>query len=174
MDLLRVLTGWFPDIRFIAEDLGQLTPEVHALRDAAGLPGMKVLEFAFDPEGAGDYLPHNHIPGCACYTGTHDNTPLAAWLQEADPAETAMARAYLGLNAEEGPVWGILRGGMSSVAELFVAQLQDYLELGADSRVNTPGVGEGNWQWRLLPGQLTDTLAEKIYAMTKRCGRLPK
>ena len=85
-----------------------------------------------------------------------------------------MARAYLGLNAEEGPVWGILRGGMSSVAELFVAQLQDYLELGADSRVNTPGVGEGNWQWRLLPGQLTDTLAEKIYAMTKRCGRLPK
>ena len=174
MDLLRVLTGWFPDIRFIAEDLGQLTPEVHALRDAAGLPGMKVLEFAFAPEGAGDYLPHNHIPGCACYTGTHDNTPLAAWLQEADPAETAMARAYLGLNAEEGPGWGILRGGMSSVAELFVAQLQDYLELGADSRVNTPGVGEGNWQWRLLPGQLTDTLAEKIYAMTKRCGRLPK
>mgnify|MGYP003050989436 CR=1 FL=1 len=174
MDLLRVLTGWFPDIRFIAEDLGQLTPEVHALRDAAGLPGMKVLEFAFDPEGAGDYLPHNHIPGCACYTGTHDNAPLAAWLQEADPAEAAMARAYLGLNAEEGPVWGILRGGMSSVAELFVAQLQDYLELGADSRVNTPGVGEGNWQWRLLPGQLTDTLAEKIYAMTKRCGRLPK
>ena len=174
MDLLRVLTGWFPDIRFIAEDLGQLTPEVHALRDAAGLPGMKVLEFAFDPEGAGDYLPHNHIPGCACYTGTHDNAPLAAWLKEADPAETAMARAYLGLNAEEGPVWGILRGGMSSVAELFVAQLQDYLELGADSRVNTPGVAEGNWQWRLLPGQLTDTLAEKIYAMTKRCGRLPK
>lgn len=174
MELLRVLTGWFPDIHFIAEDLGQLTPEVHALRNAAGLPGMKVLEFAFDPEGAGDYLPHNHIPGCVCYTGTHDNAPLAEWLEEADPDETSMAKAYLGLNEEEGPVWGILRGGMSSVAGLFVAQLQDYLELGAESRVNTPGVAEGNWQWRLLPGQLTDALARRIYAMTKRCGRLPK
>ena len=174
MSLVGVLTGWFHDIEFIAEDLGFPTPEVTQLLAGSRLPGMKVLEFAFDPEGAGDYLPHNHIPGCACYTGTHDNAPLAAWLQEADPAEAAMARAYLGLNAEEGPVWGILRGGMSSVAELFVAQLQDYLELGADSRVNTPGVAEGNWQWRLLPGQLTDTLAEKIYAMTKRCGRLPK
>ena len=174
MDLLCVLTGWFPDIHFIAEDLGQLTPEVHALRDTAGLPGMKVLEFAFDPEGTGDYLPHNHIPGCICYTGTHDNAPLAAWLAEAAPAETAMAKSYLGLNAEEGPVWGMLRGGMSSVANLFIAQLQDYLELGNGSRINTPGVAEGNWQWRLLPGQLTDTLAERILAMTKRCGRLPK
>ena len=172
MDLLRVLTGWFPDLRFIAEDLGQLTPEVHALRDAAGLPGMKVLEFAFDPEGAGDYLPHNHIPGCVCYTGTHDNAPLAAWLEEAAPAEISMAGAYLGLNEDEGAVWGILRGGMSTVAELFVAQLQDYLELGADSRINTPGVAEGNWQWRLLPGQLPDSLAEKIRTMTKRFGRL--
>ena len=85
-----------------------------------------------------------------------------------------MAKAYLGLNKEEGAVWGMLRGGMSSVAGLFVAQLQDYLELGAEGRVNTPGVAEGNWQWRLLPGQLTDTLARRIYAMTKRCGRLPK
>ena len=138
----------------------------------AGLPGMKVLEFAFDPEGAGDYLPHNHIPGCVCYTGTHDNAPLAAWLEEAAPAEISMAGAYLGLNEDEGAVWGILRGGMSTVAELFVAQLQDYLELGADSRINTPGVAEGNWQWRLLPGQLPDSLAEKIRTMTKRFGRL--
>ena len=174
MDLLRVLTGWFPDIDFIAEDLGQLTPEVPALRDEAGLPGMKVLEFAFDPEGTGDYLPHNHIRRCVCYTGTHDNAPLAAWLEDGQSEELAMARDYLGLNREEGAVWGVLRGGMSSVAELFVAQLQDYLELGADSRINTPGVAENNWQWRLLPGALTDALAERIFAMTKRCGRLPK
>ena len=173
MDLLRVLTGWFPDIQLIAEDLGQLTPEVHALRDAAGLPGMKVLEFAFDPEGEGAYLPHNHVPGCVCYTGTHDNAPLAAWLTEAEPKELAMAQAYLGLNEEEGPVWGLLRGGMGSVAELFVAQLQDYLELGADSRINIPGTAEGNWQWRLTPGLLTDALAERIRAMTRRFGRLP-
>ena len=173
MDLLRVLTGWFPDIQLIAEDLGQLTPEVHALRDAAGLPGMKVLEFAFDPEGEGAYLPHNHVPGCVCYTGTHDNAPLAAWLTEAEPKELAMAQAYLGLNEEEGPVWGLLRGGMGSVAELFVAQLQDFLELGADSRINIPGTAEGNWQWRLTPGLLTDALAERIRAMTRRFGRLP-
>ena len=135
---------------------------------------MKVLEFAFDPEGEGDYLPHNHICRCVCYTGTHDNAPLAAWLKDGQPEELAMARDYLGLNREEGVVWGVLRGGMSSVAELFVAQLQDYLELGSDSRINIPGVAENNWQWRLLPGTLTDALAEKIFAMTKRCGRLPK
>ena len=172
--LLKVLTGWFPQVSFIAEDLGQLTPEVPALREETGLPGMRVLEFAFDPEGDGDYLPHNHIPNCVCYTGTHDNAPLAAWLETADPAERNMAVDYLGLNDREGAVWGVLRGGMGSVAELFVAQMQDYLALGAESRINTPGVAEGNWQWRLLPGQLTPGLAERIGNMTKRYGRFPK
>ena len=171
MDLVGVLTNWFPQLTFIAEDLGILTPAVHQLLEDSGLPGMKVLEFAFSPGEPSAYLPHCYTPSCVCYAGTHDNAPLLAWRAEAGAEELDIARAYLGLNEEEGFHWGVLRGGMGSVAELFVAQLQDYLGLGADSRTNTPGVLGGNWQWRLLPGQLTEALAEKINAMTRRYGR---
>lgn len=171
MDLVGRLTAWFPELSFIAEDLGYPSPEVAALLGASGLPGMKVLQFAFDSRDSGDYLPHGYTPHCVCYTGTHDNAPLLAWQREADPADVAEAVSYLGLNAEEGFAWGMLRGGMSSVAELFVAQLQDYLELGAEGRMNTPGVLGGNWQWRVQPEQLTDALSRRIAGMTKRYGR---
>ena len=171
MRLVGTLTGWFRDVQFIAEDLGITTPAVRQLLTESGLPGMKVLEFAFDARGTSDYLPHAHTAHCVCYTGTHDNPPLALWKTEADPADVGMAARYLGLNEREGFCRGILRGGMSSVAELFVAQLQDYLELGAGSRINTPGTTAGNWQWRLQPGQLTDALAARIAAMTRLYGR---
>ncbi len=171
MDLVGVLTGWFYNIQFIAEDLGFLTPEVRQLLSDSGLPGMKVLEFAFDAREPSNYLPHTYAPHCVCYTGTHDNTPVAAWWDEAAPEDVAVAEKYLGLNDAEGFHWGMIRGGMSSVAELFVAQMQDYLGLGADARMNTPGTGTGNWTWRLLPGQLTDALAEKIAGYTKLYGR---
>ncbi len=171
MDLLRVLTGWFPDIRFIAEDLGFLTPEVRRLLEESGFPGMKVLEFAFDSREPSNYLPHTYSPHCVCYAGTHDNAPLMAWKDEADPADIAMARRYLGLHDEEGFHWGVLRGGQSSVAELFIAQMQDYLGLGAEARMNTPGVPDGNWRWRLLPGQLTAELADRIEEMSRLYGR---
>ena len=85
-----------------------------------------------------------------------------------------MAERYLGLNRQEGFCRGILRGGMGSVAELFVAQMQDYLELGPEARINTPGIPEGNWQWRLSPGALTPALAADIAGMTRRYGRFPK
>lgn len=171
MKLVGALAGWFKGLRFIAEDLGYPTPEVTRLLRDSGFPGMKVLEFAFDSRDSSDYLPHTYSPHCVCYTGTHDNSPLMAWREEADPADIAMAVRYLGLNEEEGFNWGILRGGMSSVAELFVAQLQDYLELGSEARMNTPGVLGGNWQWRLLPGQLTEPLTERIAGMTRLYGR---
>jgi len=171
MDLLRVLTGWFPNIQFIAEDLGFLTPEVHQLLEESGFPGMKVLEFAFDAREPGNYLPHTYTPHCVCYAGTHDNAPLMAWKDEADPAGIAAARQYWGLHEEEGFYWGVLRGGQSSVAELFIAQMQDYLGLGAEARMNTPGILGGNWQWRLLPGQITAELTKKIEAMSRLYGR---
>ena len=104
---------------------------------------------------------------CICYTGTHDNSPLALWRQEADPADIAFAKEYLGLNDEEGFNRGIIRGGMSSVAKLFVAQMQDYLELGAGHRTNEPGTQSGNWQWRMLPGELTPELAQRIRKLTR-------
>lgn len=170
MGLVGVLSGWFKDLQFIAEDLGYPTPEVSQLLRDSGFPGMKVMEFSFDPGAPGEFL-HTYIPHCVCYTGTHDNAPLEAWRQTADPGEIALATEYLGLNDREGFNWGILRGGMGSAAELFVAQMQDYLELGAEARINVPGILGGNWQWRLLPGQLTPQLTRRIAAMTKRYGR---
>ncbi len=171
MNLLQVLLGWFPQLQFIAEDLGLLTPEVQQLLADSGLPGMKVLEFAFDSHDVSNYLPHLYSPHCVCYAGTHDNTTLTAWQEEADPDDLALAVRYLGLNEEEGFHWGILRGGMSSVAELFMAQLQDYLGLGAEARMNTPGTPSGNWQWRLLPDQLTAELSQKLAEMVRIYGR---
>ena len=171
MDLVGVLTSWFPNLRFIAEDLGFLTEAVRQLLRDAGLPGMKVLEFAFDSREPSNYLPHTYSPNCVCYAGTHDNAPIAAWRQEADPADIALAVRYLGLHEAEGFHWGVLRGGLSSVASLFVAQMQDYLGLDRSSRMNTPGTLGGNWQWRLQAAQITPALAEKIAGMARIYGR---
>ena len=171
MDLMNVLTEKFPNIQFIAEDLGYLTPEVRQLLEDSGLPGMKVLQFAFDSREAANYLPHTYPRHCVCYAGTHDNSTLMGWKDEAAPADIAMAREYLGLHDEEGFNWGVLRGGQSSVADLFIAQMQDYLGLGSEARMNTPGILGGNWQWRMLPGQSTDELTARIARMTSLYGR---
>ena len=171
MKLVGTLTSRFPQTSFIAEDLGYTTPEVAKLLVDSGLPGMKVLEFAFDSRDGNAFMPHAYSPHCACYVGTHDNAPLMAWKEEADPADVELARAYFGLNDDEGFAWGFIRGGMGSVAELFVAQMQDYLELGKRARTNTPGTVGNNWQWRLLPGQASPELAARIAAATKRYGR---
>ena len=171
MNLVGVLTSWFPQLRFIAEDLGYPTPGVQQLLQDSGLPGMKVLEFAFDSRDTSSYLPHSYTENCVCYTGTHDNSPLALWKDEAAPEDIAYARDYLGLNDAEGFNWGLIRGGMSSVARLFVAQMQDYLELGLHHRTNIPGTQSGNWQWRLLPDEATPALARRIRRVTELYGR---
>ena len=171
MDLVGRLISWFPNIRFIAEDLGYMTSGVRQLLRDSGLPGMKVLEFAFDDSENSDYLPHKYGTNCVCYVGTHDNAPLAEWRREVEPEEVAFARRYLGLNDDEGFGWGMIRGGMSSVAVLFITQIQDYLGLGADARMNTPGTLGLNWQWRLKEGDIDDALTEKIAALTKMYGR---
>lgn len=172
MDLLNVLTSWFHNVSFIAEDLGILTEDVHKLREASGLPGMRVLEFAFsDPSNA--YLPHNYKPHCVCYTGTHDNDTAAGWYASAPKKERAFAEKYLGVTGAEAVRLALLRAGQGSAAELFVAQIQDYLGLGSESRINVPGVGSGNWSWRLRPGQATAELAEEIRSMTSLYGRCP-
>ena len=172
MDLLRVLTSWFwyADVHYIAEDLGLLTDAVHQLREEAGLPGMKVLEFAFD-NPANAYLPHNYQTHCVCYTGTHDNDTVAGWYAGAADKERAFAEQYLGVSGAENVRQALLRSGQGSVAELFVAQMQDYLGLGSEARTNRPGVAEGNWRWELLPGQATTELAAEIKALTKTYGR---
>ena len=171
MKLVGTLTGWFHYLEFIAEDLGYATPEVAQLLADSKLPGMKVLEFAFNPHEPSDYLPHFYKENCVCYTGTHDNAPLKEWFDEGDPKEIAHAKQYLGLNEEEGYNFGVIRGGMSSVAKLFVAQMQDYLGLGKYNRMNTPGVASGNWEWRMLPGEDSKELAKKIAGMVKMYSR---
>lgn len=169
---VKMITGWFNNIQFIAEDLGILTDEVHELLDESGLPGMKVLEFAFDADSLSSYLPHIYKNNCVCYAGTHDNATLMEWKEEADKKDIAFAKKYLGLNEEEGFCRGIIRGGMSSTADLFIAQMQDYLELGKEARINTPGVLGGNWQWRMEKDALTEKLAEEIHEITRIYGRL--
>ena len=170
MDLLRVLTGWFPQISYIAEDLGILTDAVHQLREESGLPGMKVLEFAFSgPDNA--YLPHHYAPHCICYTGTHDNDTVLGWYDHASEQERAFAARYLGAEDRESTRQALLRLGQGSVAELFVAQMQDYLALGSEGRINVPGVAEGNWRWRMAPGAATKELAAAVRSLTAAFGR---
>ena len=174
MELVQVLKNRFPEIRFVAEDLGYHTPEVEKLLTDSGFPGMKILVFAFDSRESGSFLPHTYGRNCICYSGTHDNETLAGWLAQAQEKDREQAIRYLGLSKEEGYVWGILRGGMSSVADLFIAQIQDYLELDNTARMNVPGKTAGNWKWRMLPGQASPELAEHIAELTSLFERNPK
>ena len=173
-DFIRALQRALPELQLIAEDLGFLTPEVLQLRDDADLPGMKVLQFAFDSCEPSLYLPHTYIPNTVCYTGTHDNMTTRQWLESAGPDTVEYATEYMGLSRREGYVWGVIRTAMSSVSRLCVIPMQDYLELGEDARMNFPGTMGNNWCWRALEGNFTALLAEKIYKVTKMYGRLGK
>ena len=135
----------------IAEDLGFLTDGVRKLLADCGCPGMKVLQFAFDGSAENPYLPHNYPRNCAVYAGTHDNDSLLGWCASS-PDAAARAAEYLRLRPDESAARGMLQALWGSVADLTVAQMQDLLELGSESRMNTPGVAAGNWQWRMAPG----------------------
>ena len=173
LPFIRAVQQALPKLDFIAEDLGFMTPEVRKLQMDSGYPGMKVLEFAFDSREESDYLPHLYPVDSVCYTGTHDNVTLKQWFDEASRKDRAYAKAYLGLNRQEGNVWGVIRGGMSSVSRLFIAQMQDYLELGGEARMNHPGtLSSANWTWRAVEGFDSDRLAKKIRKMTGLYGRL--
>ncbi len=175
LDFFRMVKQEFPELPCIAEDLGFVTPEVRQMQIDSGYPGMKVLEFAFDSREESDYLPHLYPVDCVCYTGTHDNVTLRQWFREAKSRDVAYARDYLGLNRREGYVWGMIRGGMGSVARLFIVQIQDYLGLGKEARMNFPGtVSTDNWTWRAEKGFDGRRLANRLYALTRRYGRLPK
>ena len=171
MDLVGRLSGWFKDTGFIAEDLGYHTPEVDRLLADSGMPGMKVLVFAFDSRDGTGYLPHSYVRNCVCYVGTHDNIPAVGWKEEASVEDVSYACDYLGVSEGESIAWGFIRAGMASVANLFVAQMQDYLELGSEARTNEPGTLGCNWKWRLAPGQASHALARRIACMTRMYGR---
>jgi 4-alpha-glucanotransferase len=163
------------DVSIIAEDLGFLTDEVIKFREETGFPGMKVLQFAFNPAGDSEYLPHKHIPNCIVYTGTHDNDTADGWLQNTGfKKDVKFAIKYLKLNKEEGENWGFIRGAWSSVANLAVAQMQDFLGIGSEGRINIPSTVGGNWSWRVKKAEINDELAVKIADITELYGRLNK
>ena len=165
MALFRALEDALGELPIVAEDLGLLFDSVRRLLADSGLPGMKVLQFAFDPGCDSEYLPHNHIPNCVVYPGTHDNTTLKDWLATANPGELAKAKAMLGLNKEEGYVRGVIRAALGSVARLTVIPMADWLELGPEARINAPGTGAGNWQWRAEEGFDTPALARQMRSL---------
>ncbi len=174
--LFEAVKAKLGDIDVIVEDLGFITDSVRRLVKKTGWPNMKIIEFGFgggDDTGKNEYLTCNYDKNCVVYTGTHDNDTLEGWHKEADSKDIAKAVSYLGLNDNEGFVWGTLRGGMSSVANLFVAQMQDYLGLDSGARINTPGKVDGNWQWRVLPNFLSPELAESIRQLADVYQRLP-
>lgn len=173
LDFIKAMEKALPEISFVAEDLGLLTPEVLKLREDSGLPGMKVLQFAFDSREPSEYLPYLHVRNSVCYTGTHDNMTTTQWLREAPEATVAYAREYMCLTEEEGLTWGVIRTAMGSVCDLCVVPMQDFLNLGGEARMNFPGtMSNANWTWRMAPGSCTSALAEKIYNLTALYGRL--
>jgi 4-alpha-glucanotransferase len=172
MKLVGVLSSWFNDLSFIAEDLGLITPEVKQLLQDSGFPGMKVLEFAFDAKGESDYLPHNCQSNSVCYIGTHDNDTVLGWLESSKPEDVKFAKDYMHITDDEGWCWGFIRSGMATASNLFVVQMQDVLELPTSCRMNTPGIAWGNWQWRMKPDAITNDLIEKLREYTERYRRI--
>lgn len=170
--LFAVIKQSLGKMNIIAEDLGTLTPEVVQLRDKLKYPGMKVLQFAFeDTKKESIYLPHYHDKNSVVYTGTHDNNTIHGWLENATPEQREYARNYLKLDHQEGYHWGFIRGAWSSVANLSIAPMQDFLGLGSQARMNTPSTTENNWKWRLDKKYLTEKLAKKILDLTILYGR---
>ena len=172
MDLVGVLTRWFGNLDFIAEDLGYTTPGVEKLLADSRLPGMKILEFAFDPNGDSAYLPHNCAWNSVCYAGTHDNEVANGWAKHTPKAVLRFAADYIHKTEDESWAWALIRTGMSTPSKLFVMQMQDVLDLPGDTRFNTPGTVAGNWQWRMKPDALTKELVKKVKDCTKTYKRL--
>lgn len=172
--LLKSLTLYFHTLPLIAEDLGLITPEVRALRDDFNLPGMAILQFAFDGDNENLYLPHNHNSNSVVYTGTHDNDTTLGWYQNLDGLAKAQLKNYLGVNRQHSldMPWVMNRMALASVARLAMLPMQDLLSLDSMHRMNTPGTVEGNWQWRFEWSQLWPTLSVDLKKIVELYGRL--
>ncbi len=155
-----------PDARLIAEDLGELLPSVIELRNATGLPGMTILQFAFGGDASNLYLPHNLRANSVVYPGTHDNDTTLGWYRSIDDKTRDHVRSYFRISGQEIS-WDFIRVAYASVSNLAVISMQDFMSLGAEARINTPGVAAGNWQWRYSPPQLDRLLQESAPYLKK-------
>ena len=172
MDLVGRLNGWFPQLEFIAEDLGYPTPSVQQLLHESGWPGMKVLEFAFDSRDTSNYLPHTYPRNSVVYTGTHDNVTTEGWRSNASAEDVAYACRYLRCTPEE-LTEGMICACLASVSDTAIIPLADWLHLGSEARINTPSTQGANWRWRLAQS-LPAALAGHIAALTTLYERVPK
>ncbi len=177
----QALRQRFVDLPLIAEDLGVITPEVEALRDEFGLPGMRVLQFGFTSSPDDEkHLPHLFVPHCIVYTGTHDNDTSRGWItsehvqttqsREQVQAERAYALRYSGGSVKNFH-WDMIRLALGSIAEVAIIPMQDLLGLDSLARMNIPGKAEGNWGWRYRAGQLTTRVQDQLASLTAVYGR---
>jgi 4-alpha-glucanotransferase len=173
-DFLHAVQRELGALPFIAEDLGMITPDVPALRDQFELPGMRVLQFAFDGDSENPYLPENYDPNTIVYTGTHDNPTTRGWFEDLPDTDRQRVRKYLKLpggdSGEAAPA--LMELAWSSCAGLSMAPLQDLLNLGGEARMNVPGRPEGNWTWRSTEEMLSDRAFEWLREMTAKSNRL--
>ncbi len=158
------------DLPIIAEDLGVITPEVKALRDGLGFPGMRVLQFAFVADTSSDFLPHNYVHNTVAYAGTHDNDTTVGWFEKLDLPVRQQVLDYTGTDGQEIQ-WDLIRLLQMSVADTIVITLQDLMGLNSDARMNFPGRAEGNWYWRFTWDMLTDDLKSRLRKTTTTYGR---
>jgi 4-alpha-glucanotransferase len=157
----------------MAEDLGEITPDVIALRDTLELPGMKILQFAFGSGPQNQFLPHTYPENCAVYTGTHDNDTTLGWYLSAPEWERDFCRRYLGRDGSD-LVWDLIRLGWSSTANFALAPMQDLLGLDSRGRMNFPGRPSGNWSWRIPADYAHPTLAKRVHELNALYDRLPR
>jgi len=169
LDLFHALKAEVADAKIIAEDLGLITPEVVALREESGCPGMAVLQFAFGGDEKNPYLPHNLIANEVTYTGTHDNDTTLGWYHSLDEPTKDQLRRYLRVDGREVG-WDLIRAAYEAVSRLAVIPLQDILSLGTEARLNTPGKAEGNWQWRCRSDQIESLFGNTTDYLQKLAG----
>jgi len=171
IEFFEIMKKKVGDRPVIAEDLGYLTKTVRKLVRKTGYPGMKILLFAFDHREPSDYLPQNYEHNCVVYTGTHDNDTISGWMKSASREDVSYAEKYLGIKQKKDFPKALIRAALSSTADTAIIPIQDYLELNNSARINTPSTLGNNWKWRLLQGQLKDSLAEELSEMVKLYGR---
>ena len=159
--LFKAINKALGPMPIIAEDLGLITPDVEALRKKFGLPGMRILQFAFAGDASDRFLPHNHEPDTVVYSGTHDNDTTAGWWASATDRERHFARGYLATDGHDMP-WTLIRAAMASVADTAVHPMQDVLALPTECRMNYPGQESGWWGWRFEWAQVHPWHAQRL------------
>jgi 4-alpha-glucanotransferase len=172
-EFFRAVERGLGALPFIAEDLGLITPDVTALRDEFRLPGMRVLQFAFDGKADNPYLPHNYVPNAVVYTGTHDNPTTRGWYEKLSDEEQRNVWRYLGRSGGAAPevAPALMHLASESAAALAIAPLQDLLNLGNEARMNVPGRPAGNWRWRCTEEMLANRAFEWLGDLTSMSGR---